>query len=156
MSIIALGDQIRNIKKREDYENMKISDRMGNILGLLLVIIAIIIQSWSSIFQLEFQFDAGVLLSQSSIVLLITGSVLLATLNINRIFAIFPRINYVIAMIGLVGLSMLLVFRGYLESLLLFPHILIVYFLILDFFWIFFLGLLLKRFQTKVTPRISH
>jgi len=134
---------------------MEISDRMSNILGLLLVIIAIIIQSWASFFQLEFQYDASVVFSQSSIVILITGSVLLATLNINRIFAIYHRINYVIAMIGLVGLSMLLVFGGYLQSLLVFPNILIVYFLILDFFWVFFLGLLLKRFQTKANTAIT-
>jgi hypothetical protein len=123
---------------------------MNNMLGLFLVLIGLIIQGWFSIFQLATDgitytnivwYDVG-------IILIITGSVLLATLNIYWIFAIHHRINYAIAMIGIVGLSILLIFRVYLESLL-FPRIMIVNFLILDLFWIFLLGLLLKRFQTK-------
>ena len=129
---------------------MKISDRMTNILGLFLVITALIIQGWMSIFQLAtddityvytFWFDVG-------IILLITGSVMLATLNINRIFAIHHRINYVIIMTGLVGLSILLIFSNYLGSLL-FPRTMIITYLILDLFWIFMLGLILKRLHTK-------
>jgi len=129
---------------------VKISDRMTNILGLFLVITALIIQGWMSIFQLAtddityvytFWFDVG-------IILLITGSVMLATLNINRIFAIHHRINYVIIMTGLVGLSILLIFSNYLGSLL-FPRTMIITYLILDLFWIFMLGLILKRLHTK-------
>lgn len=121
---------------------------MNNALGLLLVIIALIIQSWMSIFQLatdDFTY-ASIGWSNASTILLITGSVLLATTNINRLFAIYHRINYAIAIIGLVGLSMLLVFRGYLESFL-FPRTMIVSFLILNLFWIFLLGLILKGFK---------
>ncbi len=124
---------------------------MNNILGLLIVIVALGIQSWMSIFRIatdDITLASNVLFS-SSIILLITGSVQLATLNINRIFAIHHRINYAIAMIGFVGLSILLIFRVYLESLL-FPRTMIVYFLILDLFFIFLLGLfLLNRFKTK-------
>jgi len=129
---------------------VKISDRMTNILGLFLVMTALIIQGWMSIFQLAtddityaytFWFDVG-------LILLVTGGAMLATLNINRIFAIHHRINYVIIMTGLVGLSILLIFSNYLGSLL-FPRTLIITFLILDFFWIFLLGLILKRLQTK-------
>ncbi|TFG34134.1 hypothetical protein EU527_05030 [Candidatus Thorarchaeota archaeon] len=129
---------------------MEISDRMYNILGLLLVIIALIIQGWMSVFQIVTDDITYVHTSwfSVSIILLMTGSVQLATLNVNRIIAIYHRINYVIAMFGLVGLSVLLGFRVYLESLL-FPRTMVVYFLILDLFWIFFLGLLLKRFKTK-------
>ncbi|MHA1614531.1 MAG: hypothetical protein ACTSYJ_06765, partial [Candidatus Thorarchaeota archaeon] len=136
--------------KREVSEIVKISDRMNNILGILTVIIALGIQGWISIFRIAT--DDITLLSQTwyfvGIVLFITGSALLAETNINQLFAIYHRINYAIAMIGLVGLSIPLVFLGYLESLL-FPRPTVVYLLILDFSWIFFLGLLLKRFKTK-------
>ena len=123
---------------------------MNNILGLFIVLTALIIQGWMSIFQLATDgiTYTYIVWHNVGIILLITGSVLLATLNINRIFAIYHRINYAVSMIGLVGLSILLFFMGYLESLL-FPRQTIVYILILDFFWIFLLGLLLKRFQTK-------
>ena len=129
---------------------MKISDRMNNILGLFLVLTALIIQGWFSIFQLatdDFN-DARMIWYYVGLILLFPGSVLLATTNINRLFAIYHRINYAIAMIGFIGLSILLVFRTDLESLL-FPRTLIVYVMILDLSWIFFLGLLLKGFKKK-------
>lgn len=127
---------------------MEIPNRMNNILGLLLVIIALVIQSWMSIFQIVTDItDASIGWSSASIIPLTTGSVLLAATNVSRLFAIYHRINYAISMIGLVGLSILLVFRVYLESLL-FPRTTIVYFLILDLFFIFLLGLLLNRFKT--------
>ncbi len=125
---------------------MEISDRMYNILGLLLVITALIFQSWMSIFQIDP--DASANWFAASIILLSTGSVLLASVNVNRLFAMYHRVNYAIALIGLVGMSILIVFRGYLETLLLIPNIMIVYFLIIDLFWIFMLGLLLNRFKT--------
>lgn len=128
---------------------------MYNILGFLLVIIALGIQSWMSIVQTNPESNANTGLFTVSLALLIPGSVLLAALNINRLFATYHRMNYAIALIGLVGLSMLLVFRGYLESLLLFPNIMIVYFLIFDLFWIFLLGLLLRRFQTTANIAIT-
>ncbi len=122
---------------------------MYNILGLLLVIVAFTIQSSLSLFQIfERGTDAITGWFAVSIILLMPGSVLLSTLNINRLFAIYHRINYAVTLIGLIGMSTLLVFRGYLESLLLFPNIMIVYFLIIDLFWIFMLGLLLKHFKT--------
>ncbi len=123
---------------------------MNNIIGILLVIVALGIQSWMSIFQLATDgiTYTNIVWYDFGIILIITGSVLLANTNIDRLFAIYHRINYAASMIGLVGLSVLLVFRVYLESLL-FPRTMVVYFLILDFFWIFFLGLLLKRFKTK-------
>ena len=123
---------------------------MTNILGLFLVLTALIIQGWFSIFQLATDgiTFTNYVWNNVGTILLITGSVMLATLNINRIFAIHHRLNYVIVMIGLVGLSILLIFSNYLVSLL-FPRTMIISFLILDFFWIFLLGLILKRFQTK-------
>jgi len=123
---------------------------MNNILGLFLVLTALIIQGWMSIFQLATDGSTftNIVWYDVGIILIITGSVLLANTNIDRLFAIYHRINYAVSMIGLVGLSVLLVFRVYLESLL-FPRTMVVYFLILDFFWIFFLGLLLRRFKTK-------
>ncbi|MFW9888980.1 MAG: hypothetical protein ACFFER_12405 [Candidatus Thorarchaeota archaeon] len=127
---------------------MKISNRIHDALGILLVIIALVIQIWMSIFQIDSDTAASILLFQSSIILLITGSVQLATLNVNRLFAIYHRIDYATALIGLVGFSILLVFREYLESLLSYPNRMILYFLILDFLWILFLGMLLKRFKT--------
>ena len=128
---------------------MGLSNRMNNISGLLGVIVALIIQSWFSIIDVTVDLTSiNTLLFSFSLVLLIAGSVLLATTNISRIFAIYHRINYAIAIIGLVGLSILLVFRVYLE-ILLFPRTMIIYFLILNFLWIFFLGLLLKGFKKK-------
>ena len=123
---------------------------MNNILGLFLVLTALIIQGWFSIFQLatdDFN-DARMIWYYVGLILLFPGSVLLATTNINRLFAIYHRINYAIAMIGFIGLSILLVFRTDLESLL-FPRTLIVYVMILDLIWIFFLGLLLKGFKKQ-------
>ena len=128
---------------------MQLSDRMNNISGLLGIIIALIIQSWFSISDVTDGITSiDTLLFSFSFVLLITGSVLLATTNIDGLFAIYHRINYAIAMIGLVGLGILLVFGGHLESIL-FPRPMVVYVLIQNFFWIFCFGLLLKRFQTK-------
>ncbi len=130
---------------------MKMSNRMNNIIGLLLVIVALGIQSWMSIFHLatdDFN-DARMIWYYVALILLFPGSVLLATTNINRLFAIYHRINYAIAMIGFIGLSILLVFRTDLESLL-FPRTMIVYIMILDLLWIFFLGLLLKGFMKKL------
>ena len=127
---------------------------MNNILGLLIVIVALGIQGWMSIFRIatdDITFASTVWYNVGT-VLFITGSVLLADTNIAQLFAFYHRINYAIAMIGLVGLGILLVFFGYLESLL-FPRQTVVYILILDFFWIFFLGLLLKRFQTKANTK---
>jgi hypothetical protein len=135
---------------------MEQSNRMNNISGLLGVIVALIIQSWFSIIDVTDGITSvNTLLFSFSLVLLITGSVLLATTNISRLFAIYHRINYAIAMIGLVGLCIFLVFGGYLESIL-FPRPMVVYVLIQDFLWIFFLGLLLKRFQTTANKRITQ
>jgi hypothetical protein len=137
-------------------EIMEQSNRMNNISGLLGVIVALIIQSWFSIIDVTDGITSvNTLLFSFSLVLLITGSVLLATTNISRLFAIYHRINYAIAMIGLVGLCIFLVFGGYLESIL-FPRPMVVYVLIQDFLWIFFLGLLLKRFQTTANKRITQ
>ncbi len=128
---------------------------MNNALGLLVVIIALIIQSWMTIFQIPTGItDVGYIWFSASLILLFPGSVLLATTNINRLFDIYHRINYAVALIGLIGMSMLIVFRGYLESLL-FPHVLIIYFLILDLFWIFMLGLLFGRFKTVANKAIT-
>ena len=133
---------------------MELSNRMNNISGLLGVIVALIIQSWfSTIDVTDGITSVNTLLFSFSFVLLITGSVLLATTNISRLFAIYHRINYAIAVIGLVGLSIFLVFGGYLESIL-FPRPMVVYVFIQNFFWIFCLGLLLKRFQTKADTTI--
>ena len=136
-------------------EIMGLSNRMNNISGLLGVIVALIIQSWFSIIDVTVDLTSiNTLLFSFSLVLLIAGSVLLATTNISRLFAIYHRINYAIAMIGLVGLSIFLVFGGYLESIL-FPRPMVVFVLIWNFFWIFCLGLLLKRFQTKADTAIT-
>ena len=141
--------------KRMWNEIMGLSNRMNNISGLLGVIVALIIQSWFSIIDVTVDLTSiNTLLFSFSFVLLITGSVLLATTNISRLFAIYHRINYAIAMIGLVGLSIFLVFGGYLESIL-FPRPMVVFVLIWNFFWIFCLGLLLKRFQTKADTAIT-
>ena len=124
---------------------------MNNILGLFIVLTALIIQGWMSIFHLatdDITYVFNVCISASTI-LFITGIVYFADKYVNRIFAVYSRINYVIAFISLVGLSILLVFRGYFENLL-FPRTAIIYFLILDLFFIFLLGLfLLNRFKTK-------
>ena len=123
---------------------------LSNRIGLLLVIVALGIQSWMSIFldvTSDTFYNAYTVLFSLSTILFITGSVLLATTNVTRLFAIYHRINYAIAVISLVGLSILLVFRTDFESLL-FPRLTGIYFLIFDFLWIFVLGLiLLKRFQ---------
>lgn len=141
--------------KRMWNEIMGLSNRMNNISGLLGVIVALIIQSWFSIIDVTVDLTSiNTLLFSFSLVLLIAGSVLLATTNISRLFAIYHRINYAIAMIGLVGLSIFLVFGGYLESIL-FPRPMVVFVLIWNFFWIFCLGLLLKRFQTKADTAIT-
>ena len=133
---------------------MELSNRINNISGLLGVIVALIIQSWfSTIDVTDGITSVNTLLFSFSLVLLIAGSVLLATTNISRLFAIYHRINYAIAVIGLVGLSIFLVFGGYLESIL-FPRPMVVYVFIQNFFWIFCLGLLLKRFQTKADTTI--
>ena len=135
---------------------MKISIRLYNALGLLLVVISFLIQSWLSIFQLatmDITF-ATTTWFNISVILFITGSVLLADTNINWLYAIYHRINYVISMIGLAGLSILIVFLGYIENFL-FPSTTIVYLLILDFFWILFLGLLLNRFKTMANKGIT-
>ncbi len=130
-------------------EILEQSNRLNNIGGLFGVIVALIIQSWFSIIDVTDGITSvNTLLFSFSFVLLITGSVLLATTNISRLFAIYHRINYAFAMIGLVGLCTFLVFGGYLESIL-FPRPMVVYVLIQNFFWIFCFGLLLKRLQIK-------
>jgi hypothetical protein len=133
---------------------MKQSLKLYTTLGLLLVIIGIIIQGWISIFQLATDSITytNIVWYDIGIILVITGSVLFTDMNINRLFAIYHRIDYAVSMTGLVGLGILLLSFGYLESLL-FPRTMVVYFLILDFFWIFFLGLLLTRFKIKANTK---
>lgn len=129
---------------------------MYNALGLLLVVISLLIQSWMSVFQLatiDITFVSTTLFL-AGIVLFITGSILLVDANIDRLFALYHRINYAISMIGLAGLSILLVFIDLLESLF-FPRTAVVYFLILDFFWILSLGLLLNRLKTMANRGIA-
>ncbi len=128
---------------------------MNNALGFLVVIIALAIQGWMTIFQIPVSInDVGYIWYSASLILLFPGSVLLATTNIIRLFEIYHRINYVVALIGLIGASTLLVFRGFFASFL-FPYVLIIYFLILDLFWIFMLGLLFGRFKTVANKAIT-
>jgi hypothetical protein len=127
---------------------MEISDRMYKILGLLLVMTGFVLQIWRSIFQTEPLTIANEVLFPISLFLLFPGSVMLATASADRLFAKYHWPNCAIALTGLVGMIMLIVFRGQLESLLSFPNTLIVYFLIIDFFWIFMLGLIIGRFKT--------
>ena len=125
---------------------MELSVRFYNTLGLLLIIIGLGSQIWFSFFQTEhLSINDG--LFMISLILPMTGSVWIGSANINRLFAMYHRINYATALIGIVGLSMLIVFRGYLENLLPFPNVLIVYFLIVDMSWVFLLGLLLGLFK---------
>ncbi len=117
-----------------------------NIIALSLVVITLIIQTWLSIFTLatdDISFVTMGLFS-ASIVLFITGSVLFASANVQSLYTIHPRINYIFSIIGLAGSGFLLVFRISLESLL-FPRTQVIYCLIIDFFWVFMLGLLLNR-----------
>ncbi len=125
---------------------MELSVRFYNTLGLLLIIIGLGSQIWMSFFQTEhLSINDG--LFMISLILLMPGSVWIVSENINRLFTMYHRINYATALIGLVGLSVLIVFRRYLESLLPFPNVLIVYFLIFDMSWVFLLGLLLGVFK---------
>ena len=125
---------------------MELSVRFYNTLGLLLIIIGLGSQIWMSFFQTEhLSINDGLFVI--SLILLMPGSVWIVSANINRLFTMYHRINYATALIGLVVLSTLIVFRGYLESLLPFPNVLIVYFLIFDMFWVFLLGLLLGVFK---------
>lgn len=128
-------------------------NRMYNALGFLLVIIAFAIQSWLSIFPIGD--DVRLIWFDTGLILLLTGSVILATENINWLFNLYHRINYVIAIIGLVGLIVLLFFRVYLENILSLPTRMIVYSLILDLFWMFLLGLILPRFKTTAYTEIN-
>jgi len=123
----------------------------NNITAFSLVLLALIIQSWLSIFSLATD-DISVLpmgLFSASVVLFISGSVIFASANVQSLYTIHPRINYIFSIIGLVGSGLLLVFVIPLESLL-FPRTMVIYCLIIDFFWIFLLGLLLNRFRATI------
>jgi len=120
-----------------------------NIAALSLVLLALVVQSWLSIFSLATD-DISMLplvLFSTSLILLFPGSVLFASVNVQSLYAINPRINYIISIIGLVGSGLLLVLRISLESFL-FPRTMVIYCLIIDFFWVFLLGLLLNRFRS--------
>jgi len=119
-----------------------------NITALSLILVTLIIQSWLSIFSLATD-DISIVtmgLFSTSVILFITGSVLFASANVQSLYTIHPRFNYIFSIIGLVGSGLLLVFRISLENLL-FPRTMVIYCLIIDLFWIFLLGLLLNRFR---------
>lgn len=119
-----------------------------NITALSLVLLTLIIQSWLSIFSLATD-DISMLpivLFSTSLILLFPGSVLFTSANVQSLYTIHPRINYIFSIIGIVGSGLLLVFRIPLENIL-FPTTMVLYCLIIDFFWIFILGLLLNRFR---------
>jgi hypothetical protein len=119
-----------------------------NLAAIFMILVALLIQGWLSIFQLATD-DITIVytgLLDVSLIILIPASVFLVSSNINWLFSIHHRINYVIAIPSLVGFCLFIIFRVSLENLL-FPRTMILYLLILDFLWTFFLGLLMNRFR---------
>ena len=128
-----------------------------NLASILLILIALLLQGWLSIVRLATDnlTPLSMFIFSTSIILLITGTVLFASSNIHSLFAINHRINYAITIVSLAGLCLLIIFRISLANIL-FPRTMILNFLIVDFFWLFFLGLLLDRFRVSSDKKSAN
>ena len=123
-----------------------------DLAAIFMILVAVLIQGWLSIVRLATDniTSVSLFMFSASIVLLITGTVLYVSSNIHSLFATYHRINYLFSIVSLVGLILLVIFRISLENLL-FPKTMIIYFLIIDLFWMLFLGLLLDNFRKAST-----
>ncbi|MFO7835529.1 MAG: hypothetical protein R6V83_02650 [Candidatus Thorarchaeota archaeon] len=117
---------------------MHASRKTYNIAGIILTLIGLAIQIWAIMLKTY----PSVRVSDLAVIgfILITGgTAYLIDANVDQLFSIHSRINYVISLIGLAGLIISWRFYGPINDLV-YPHTIAVAVLMINCFWIFLLG----------------
>ncbi len=127
---------------------MNISDRFLNAIGAFMVLVGAVIQTWAAALQTHPSVRVFELAFAGSL-FLYPGTILLAYANARQLFAIYHRINYVIAFVGLASFSIFVFNPGDLLYNLVYPRTVILGILMGFSLWMFFLGLMTQRFYEQ-------
>jgi hypothetical protein len=136
-------------ERKPEWKRWVMSDdmkRVTNTGGLLLVLAGVAIQILAIMLQTHPSVDVSYLVTISTLPIY-PGSILLVSANLDRLFSVYGRINYVISLGGLAGMIVLWLNWGYVTDLV-YPRTIVVGILMIHLFWIFLLGPLVGRFHT--------